>query len=127
MIADASGEAKTDIQTHAAAPADINSGTPLHADEDASACSKVQQDTAVSAPLHEAVGSGKKSIPTTFEANGDVASLREQLRSKDSEIEFLREEVRAARSERGNVVQISHRMMEVSLPLFTLALQRVQG
>lgn len=112
MMADALGEAKPVVQTDVGAPADVISGTPLHADEDAAARSVTQPDAPASLPLHAAAVSQSMEVPTSSETNGEIENLREQLRSKDSEIEFLREEIRAARSERGNVVQISHRMME---------------
>ena len=54
----------------------------------------------------------QKSVPICLTSWAENAGLRDQLKSKDSEIEFLREEVRTARDQRGAVVQISNRMLE---------------
>jgi len=112
MMAEGAGEVAADVQVHAATPTDANNGMPLHAGEDTAVRSDMQPDEAKQAPLHEAADEQKVDPSKSRVAHGDIASLREQLKSKDSEIEFLREEIRAARSERSNVVQISHRMME---------------
>lgn len=116
MVADAVGEREVCVgnalQLDAAAKPPVSTSMQAHAPAKAAAPSGTQVDV----QLHPAASeTERKSEPgETSDPNlsNEVASLRAQLKSKESEIEFLREEIRAARNERGNVVQISNRMME---------------
>lgn len=142
MVADGLGETDdardTGVQAHAATHDPAHGVMQLHAPDGAPARSGMKPDL----PLHDAASGDADKIddevesapnlpapsaapataaapapapegaPVADTSSGEVAHLRAQLASKESEIEFLREEVRAARSERSNVVQISHRMME---------------
>lgn len=115
MIAETAGEMKTadsDVQQVAAARTDEDGSVQVHSPEDAAARPSMHQvETAV--PPHAGASNDRQDKAANFEGViAENAGLREQLKSKESEIEFLREEVRAARDQRGAVVQISNRMLE---------------
>jgi len=101
---------KPDLQLHDAATSDADN------DDGRAECAAPLASPAAApaseAPTLPAPAPTSEGAPITITSSGEVAHLRAQLASKESEIEFLREEIRAARSERSNVVQISHRMME---------------
>lgn len=115
MIAETAGEMKSadsEVQQVSAVPTDADSGVQLHSPEDAAARPGMHQ-VETAAPPHAAAFNDPKDRTANWEGViAENAGLREQLKSKESEIEFLREEVRAARDQRGAVVQISNRMLE---------------
>jgi len=116
MIAETVGEANLGngpIKEGAAVGADARTGVQQHAAEDELARTGMQVNATTAMPLH-AGSSNSRPEPSSdlSRAMAENAGLREQLESKNSEIEFLREEVRAARDQRGAVVQISNRMLE---------------
>lgn len=116
MIAETVGEVRpseTNAQQSVAAPEAARSDIPLHAPEDAAASTGVQENDTASIPLHAGSSEDRpRETANLASVTAENDGLREQLKSKESEIEFLREEVRAARDQRGAVVQISNRMLE---------------
>ncbi|WP_299366776.1 hypothetical protein [uncultured Tateyamaria sp.] len=114
MVAEGAGETKqpavSALPLHADAPA--SNSMQVHAGADTAVRSGTQQDLQMHAAAPDPLELSDQIETPSRPASAEVQNLKEQLKSKDSEIEFLREEIRAARSERSNVVQISHRMME---------------
>lgn len=119
MIAERSGEDQVnyvDVQGDAPVPKPARTRMPLHAAEDEPAHSGVQQNAGSDVQAH-AVASNFSEAKTQASFNAPQLTaladeLRAQLEGKQNEIEFLREEVRASRDQRGAVVQISNRMLE---------------
>lgn len=116
MIAETAGEKnrmQAGLPQDAAASSGAQSRTQLQTAEDAPARTSTQESTAAA---QQKRADASTVIP---HAEGDFSrlqaeneGLRVQLASKNDEIDFLREEVRAARDQRGAVVQISNRMLE---------------
>lgn len=110
MIAENAGaisSIKTEVQPHAAEVAPDRSGLQVDAAEDANAYSSIQEQVQVDAPAH----SGDTN-PEVARLSAEVIGLNAQLKNRDSQIEFLQEEIRSGREQRGAVVQISNRMLE---------------
>lgn len=116
MVAEGAGELKQTpdpvSQQYAAADEAASNSTLVHAPVDTDARSSTQRQLQQYAAVIDPTEQTEQSELVASSNSDEVAHLREQLKSKDSEIEFLREEIRANRGERGNVVEISHRMME---------------
>lgn len=116
MIAETVGETNLDdgpMQEGAAVGAAAHTGMQQHAVENAPARIGTKGHSAAATPLHAGLLNSKPEASFDLvRAMAENAGLREQLESKNSEIKFLREEVRAARDQRGAVVQISNRMLE---------------
>lgn len=101
MIAETIGEA-TGVQEDAAAHAPAYTGTQVH-------------EGAESQPLVDEPIKAEHTSPTSPDTSGlavENRALREQLALQADQIEFLKEEVRSNREQRGAVVQISNRMLE---------------
>lgn len=115
MIADTSGEAKL-VQLDAAADTPAHTDFQLHAGEDTAARSGTPQHKDPEMQLHAAANSEPneiiKSSSGLSHLEAENEGLRKQVELQNDQIEFLREEVRAARDQRGAVVQISNRMLE---------------
>lgn len=107
-------------QLDAAAVADERSDLQVHDGANASARSDLHRDTESELQVHAPERSDKRATPQDEgPANPDVSrlvaeneGLRAQLENRDSQIEFLQEEIRFAREQRSSVVQISNRMLE---------------
>ncbi|MEO0669309.1 MAG: helix-turn-helix domain-containing protein [Pseudomonadota bacterium] len=119
MIAERSGEDQMDyanVQGDAPVPKPAHKRMPVHADENEPARSGVQQNVDLDVQAHAAASNSKEAkteaSPNAPQLTALVNELRLQLEGKQNEIEFLREEVRASRDQRGAVVQISNRMLE---------------
>ncbi|MEL7275558.1 MAG: hypothetical protein AAGK98_03735 [Pseudomonadota bacterium] len=95
-------------QLHAALNARTYTDMPEHAPADAAARSDVQPFS----QLHAAEADAKPSRGDVARLSAEVEGLRAQLQDRDKQIDFLKEEVRHGRDQRGDVVQISNRMLE---------------
>ncbi len=62
------------------------------------------------APVEESIGAPITTDLSRLTAENE--GFREQLKNRDCQIEFLQEEIRSGREQRGAVVQISNRMLE---------------
>lgn len=119
MIAERSGEdqvVSAEVQGDAPVPKPAHTRMPVHAAENEPARSGVQQNAGLDIQTHaDASNSSEAETEAVLDApqlTALVNELRAQLQGKQNEIEFLREEVRASRDQRGAVVQISNRMLE---------------
>lgn len=119
MIAETSGEAapvKTSAQPDAAAISEERNGMPLREALDTAARSGTQLNEDVGAQVHAAAQveptAEATSLPDQSRLVAENEGLREQLKNRDSQIEFLQEEIRSGREQRGAVVQISNRMLQ---------------
>lgn len=112
MIAENAGTKsalRNDLPVHAAVDVEERGGVQAHEAEDAGASSDMQPDAQVHA--------SERSPAITQDADAarlsaEVEGLRAQLENRDKQIEFLQEEIRSGREQRGAVVQISNRMLE---------------
>ncbi len=115
MIAETIGEA-TSEQEDAAANAPAYTGMQVHSPEDTAAYSgKPLHEGADDEPPVDEPTNTEHTSPTAPKASGlevENKVLREQLALQADQIEFLKEEVRSNREQRGAVVQISNRMLE---------------
>lgn len=118
MIAEGVGSrpSATSVQPDAAAIPEVNSGTPLHEVVGAPARSETPEHENVQVKAHAAAPGQDVSLqtaaPDALRLKAENEGLREQLKFRDEQIEFLHEEIRSAREQRGAVVQISNRMLE---------------
>lgn len=121
MIAENVGAVVPDelVQAHAGATAPATRNMPVYAGADTAAHTGMQLDEADQEPLHAGELSDLPLQPPTIEVRPDTGrlaaeneGLREQLENRDKQIEFLQEEIRSSREQRGAVVQISNRMLE---------------
>ena len=116
MVAEGAGEEKQfpldEVQPHTAVDEAVSNSMQVHAGRNAAARSGMQQELQVHAGASDPEATQETSATPVKSPSHEEIRLREQLKSKDSEIEFLREEIRATRAERGNVGAISNRMME---------------
>lgn len=118
MIAEGAGNkpAETLVQPDAAATSEVHSSTPRREGEDAPARKETQEHTTVgvkaraAAPATDALEETAARDVARLQAENE--GLREQLKNRDGQIEFLQEEIRSSREQRGAVVQISNRMLE---------------
>ena len=122
MIAENSGavtDERSDVQLGAAAEEAVSRSMQVHVAEDAGARSDIQADASGDVQLHAAE---RHSIPVetgTMGVDADRArlqaeneGLKAQLENRDKQIDFLQDEIRSGREQRGAVVQISNRMLE---------------
>ncbi|MDA8586639.1 hypothetical protein N9L47_10295 [Rhodobacteraceae bacterium] len=119
MIAETSGEittAETSVQPDAAATSKERNGMPLYEAIDTAARSGTQVNKDVGAQADAAAQVEPTAVATSSPDPSRLAAenegLREQLKNRDSQIEFLQEEIRSGREQRGAVVQISNRMLQ---------------
>lgn len=120
MIAENAGGKKpeyTDAQFDAAANAATETSMQLHEAEDAGASSGTQSDKEMPVQLHAPERVDRQPDSEEIQASlarltAENEGLRAQLENRDSQIDFLQEEIRSAREQRGSVVQISNRMLE---------------
>jgi len=114
MMAENSGAKKVAepaVQQHAGADETVRPGAQVNEGADAGASNSTQPDVQVHA--------AERSSDAVVTPGADVASLaaevsglQAQLENRDKQIEFLQEEIRSGREQRGAVVQISNRMLE---------------
>lgn len=118
MIADGvdTKPSASSVQPDAAAIPKQIIGVPLHEDVDAPARSETPEHEGIQVQTHATAPAADVPLQTTapdmsrLQAEND--GLREQLKNRDGQIEFLQEEIRSAREQRGAIVQISNRMLE---------------
>lgn len=118
MIAEGVGTkpSATSVQLDAPAIPRSISGVPLHEDVDAPARNEMQEyegaEMKARAGASAADAPQLDTAPDTSRLQAENEGLRAQLKNRDGQIEFLQEEIRSAREQRGAVVQISNRMLE---------------
>ena len=104
------------VQSDAAAIPNVISSVPLHEDVDAPARTETLEHEGVEVKTRAAAPAAdvpqQTAAPEMSRLQAENEGLREQLKNRDGQIEFLQEEIRSAREQRGAVVQISNRMLE---------------